>query len=306
MTSHPSPKHTLVVGGDSLIGAALAAALRARGDEVTSTSRREDRQAGVVRLDLADAEAVASVDLPRADVAFLCAAMTRIADCRAAPELARRVNAEAPAVLATRLVAAGTRVVFLSTAAVLDGSAPLMAADSPAAPRSAYGRDKADAEAAILALEGAAVVRFGKVVGASWGLVDDWIGKLSCGDPVSAFSDQRFAPLAVSDAVRVLLAVGDNGEGGVFQASGAADVSYAELARHLAGRIGADAALVREGSAAESGIPASEITPYASLDASRLQGLCGFEAPQPWSVIDAVFGPALEKVARARGGAAEA
>lgn len=286
-------KSAIVVGGDSLIGKALSAALRARGDQVTATSRRGDAGADWVRLDLADARAVAGVELPAADVAFLCAAMTRLAECRDAPELARRVNAESPAALAARLTTAGTRVVFLSTAAVLDGSAPSMAADSPPAPRSAYGRDKAAAEAAILPLGGAAVLRFGKVVSAPWKLIDDWIAALARGEPVTAFGDQRFAPLTVDQAVRALLCVGDSGEAGVFQASGAADISYADAARHLAGRLGADTGLVRERSAVDGGIPAAEVTPYASLDASRLRGLCGFEAPQPGAVLDAVFGPAL-------------
>jgi NAD(P)-dependent dehydrogenase (short-subunit alcohol dehydrogenase family) len=80
----------IVVGNYSLIGAALARALRARGDRVTSITRRPGlaRRDNLV-LDLADPGE------PEADLYFFCAAMTSFAECRARSELAERVNATA-------------------------------------------------------------------------------------------------------------------------------------------------------------------------------------------------------------------
>ena len=105
----------LIVGVDGLIGNALARDLRQRGWAVTGTSRRPsgDAAEGTVRLDLAQLsgpDTTGLATLPDCDTLFTCAAMTKFAECRASPDLARRVNAEAPAALAAHFVPRGARV----------------------------------------------------------------------------------------------------------------------------------------------------------------------------------------------------
>src|SRR5437667_10713518 len=103
----------LVVGRDSRIGRALSEALVEGGHQVQGTSRRPDAAGkGYQHLDLADPD-VESQPLPSVDVAVFCAAMTRFADCRADPALARRVNVESPVALARRLAGQGARVVLI-------------------------------------------------------------------------------------------------------------------------------------------------------------------------------------------------
>ena len=114
----------IVIGGDSSIGAALAAALSERGDSVCCTTRRSTpANPHSIQLDLSFFN-VDAVKLPQADIAFFCAAITRFAFCRENEELSRQVNVFAPISLASRLVAAGTRVVLLSTSAVFDWRSP--------------------------------------------------------------------------------------------------------------------------------------------------------------------------------------
>lgn len=79
----------IVVGGDGLIGSALVDVLRARGIEVTATTRRSLSDGFL--LDLAKPIG----DLPAADIVFLVAAMPKVFDCQGS-ELAWRVNADAP------------------------------------------------------------------------------------------------------------------------------------------------------------------------------------------------------------------
>jgi dTDP-4-dehydrorhamnose reductase len=279
----------LVIGGDGLVGAALACGLRRCRYDVVTTTRRRDA-AGEIFLDLSAPD---PDSLPGADIVFLCAAMTRFTACRAAPRLAQQVNCDGPAAIAARLAAKGTRVVFLSTAAVFDGREPLMAADRATSGASVYGRCKAEAERRILALGSlAAVLRLTKLVTPHQALFQAWMAALKTGQPVEAFEDQRIAPLLPAHCVDALAAISARGAGGIYQISAAADVSYQDIARHLARRLGVDAGLVHPATAAERGIPAEEILPFTSLDVSRMSALSGFQPPPPLQVIDeALFQP---------------
>ena len=49
------------------------------------------------------------IQLPEADIAFFCAAITSFAACRTNEALARQVNVTSPLLLARRLVAAGNK-----------------------------------------------------------------------------------------------------------------------------------------------------------------------------------------------------
>lgn len=285
----------LIVGVDSRIGGALALALRARGDSVIGTSRRVEKggERGDVILDLGN-PAGSAVPLPPAEIAYFCAAMARFDDCRGNPALAEQINVAVPVALARRLAGQGSRVVLLSTSAVFDCSEPFMSADRPRAPRSVYGRLKATAETAFLAMgRCATVLRLTKVLTPEMALIRDWIGSLARGAPVRAFNDLRISPLALGHVLSALLAIASDREGGIFQISGSGDVSYAEVARHLTRRLGISEMLVESCAAIASGIPAEEVTAFTSLDVTRMERLCGFRPPDPGEVIEEVFGPAI-------------
>lgn len=283
----------VIVGIDSVIGNALRAALAARGAEVFGTTRRIEAVTGNIQfLDLADNHL--TVDLPRADTAFLCAAMTSLADCRARPELASQVNFTGPVSLAARFSTNGTRVVLLSTNAVLDCLVPSMAADRPKAPTSVYGRTKAAAEDAILApsIDGI-VLRLTKVLTPDMPLLRRWTRSLRAGQPIEAIDDHRMAPLLIRHVVAALIAVAQSGSPGLYQVSATHDVSYLDLGLRLADRLGAARSLVLRRSAAEIGIPEDEIMSYTSLDTTSLSALTGMSAPDPYVAIDEVVAAAV-------------
>ena len=279
--------HALVIGIDGMIGAALGRELTARGWTVTGTSRRAGSPN--LPLDLADPEA-GNVSLPAADVAVICAAMARFSDCRDRPETARRVNVEAPAALAARLARTGTRVILSSTSAVFDGRDPFVPPERPVCPESAYGALKAEAEAAILRRKGAAVLRLTKVLHPGFPLFRNWAEALGRGEAIRAFSDLTLCPLLPAHVTAALAAIAETEGTGIFQVSGARDLSYLEAARILAGCLGADPALVRPDSARKAGIPPGERPAFTSLDSARMAGLCGFCPPAPEAVIAALAG----------------
>ena len=284
----------IIVGIDSRIGQALGEALVSGGHQVHGTSRRQDAVSkGHQHLDLAD-PGVERLSLPSADIAFFCAAITRYADCRASPLLARRVNVLTPALLARQLSGRGTRVVLLSTSAVYDGLSPNVPASRPPIPVTDYGRLKAEAEAEFLALgRAAAVVRLTKVLEPNHALFGGWISGLASGGTISAFSDLGLAPISIEETVVALMTVAATPENGIYQVSASRDISYVDAARHVALRLGADPECVIARGGAEAGVPAEQLTLFSSLDASRLTALTGRAAPDPFAVIDGVFGPAF-------------
>ncbi len=284
----------IVIGVDGGIGRALSSALSLRGDTVIGTTRRAvDGQSDLIHLDLAGAQ-VEAVSFPRADVAFICAAMTGLAECRRNPSLSREVNTVAPVVLAGRLADAGTRVVFISTNAVYDWQSPLVPSSQPTSPSTIYGEQKADAEATLATLgDGVVILRLTKVLTPDLALFNGWIKSLGASETVQAFSDMHLAPVTLGDAVNALLALAGSNESGIFQISGSRDISYSEAARHLARCIGAPLDLVAQTEARKLGFPEAEITTFSSLSSERYSQLTGWAPPDPLASIETVFGPAM-------------
>jgi dTDP-4-dehydrorhamnose reductase len=280
----------LVIGGDGTIGSALTKALVSRGDTVCKTTRRSAlAERNATQLDLASFD-VDALRLPEADVAFFCAAITSFAACRTNEGLARQVNVTTPALLARRLVAEGTRVVLLSTSAIFDWRSPHVRASRPPCPVTVYGKLKAEAETAFSAFGAAAsILRLTKVLTPTDSLFNNWIDDLRQEKSVMAFSDHHMAPVTLNDAVAALLAISLSSERGVFQISGAHDVSYYEAALHLASRLGVERHRVIEARASENSVLPEEIIRYSSLDTSRIGALTGWKTPDPYSVIDKVF-----------------
>jgi len=295
----------LIVGGDGVIGAALADHFLALSAEVYGTTRRLSDGHDLLRVNLRYYQKIfwdlTIIDkdfsfLPDVDLVYICAAMARFADCRENPDLAWRVNVEAPALLAKHYANKNARVVFLSTCAVLGCDQPGHGIDSPVQPGSLYGIFKAEAEKLILETgAGASVVRLTKVLLPNMPLLLGWITALARCETIEAFSDMRIAPLHLSSTIQGLAALQDH-EGGVYHISGSKDISYAHAAQYLASFPGHNCGDVREITAASKGIPEGDIMRWTALDVSRLTKLCGWEAPDPLMVIDKVFKSAITAV----------
>lgn len=148
----------LVVGGDSMLGSALFKALSQppasdsaanvpvattrRGSGATTRRDRGGLKPNWFRLDLMDSPPV----LPTwSDIVYLVAAITKVVDCEANPQLAWKVNADAPVALALQCSRDGRHPIFISSDAV------------ERAPNLIYSRTKAYAEGVILALGGTVV-----------------------------------------------------------------------------------------------------------------------------------------------------
>jgi dTDP-4-dehydrorhamnose reductase len=124
-------------------------------------------------------------------------------------------------------------------------------------------------------------------------LFSKWIAALGRNDQVVAFSDLHIAPISLEDATRAMCAVASDRGRGIYQVSGARDISYFDFARHLAKLMGVPPDRVRPELAAESGIPEAEVARFTTLESSRIEALTGRASPNPYNVIETVFEPRI-------------
>ncbi len=279
----------LVVGADSVIGRALVDQALRDGLAVTGTTRRGSSSARAsVRLNLLDSlekweppEGIGS--------AILCAGVTSLEACRRDPVATRQINVTQTVRLARHLADAGVFVTFLSTNLVFDGARPHEAADAPTAPRTEYGRQKVAVEEALgeVADAGHAIVRMTKVVHPEWPLLTAWVDQLREGAEVRAFQDMPCSPIPLPMVVRGLIRIARDRRPGVWQFSADSDVTYAEIARHVAARMGREG-LVREVSYRSAG-DVEHVPAHTTLDAARAREELGLTFPPPLAAIDAVL-----------------
>ena len=289
----------LVIGADGLIGAALYDQLSRRGHTVFGTTRRGAPSGAGPKLFLDLTEPLAAADrLPDAEVAIVCTAMTSFAECRRQPELARLVNTTAPTALARRLLERGMFVVRLSSTAVFQNATPMAPALQPSNSHTLYGRLQAEGESSMLALNPrVSIVRFTKIVTPCFPIMVRWLAALVRGETIEAFADHGLCPVTLGCSVAALTGVVKSLRAGTYQISASRDLSYVELARHLVDRLELPRDRIIPVRAADRGMLAEEITPYSSLNSTSLAVLTGFVQPDPYAVLDQVFG---EMIAQAR------
>jgi dTDP-4-dehydrorhamnose reductase len=279
----------LVIGADGLIGNALFRYLGDTGVPVRGTTRRAETRPGILPLDLAR---VGPQWRPPAGVgvAYLTAAVAQLSRCEDDPIGTQRVNVDGALRVAGALVASGGCVVFLSTSLVYDGTRSAVPADAPTCPVTVYGKQKALAEPALLALGSAvAIVRITKVVAPRQGVFGAWEQTLARGESIEPFSDMVVAPVSLPFTVAALVAIGRHRQGGIWQLSGPADLSYAEAARHLLRCRGLPEARLRPTTARERGLSPSLVPRHTSLDTSRLEKELGLVPPPAAVVFDELF-----------------
>jgi dTDP-4-dehydrorhamnose reductase len=288
MTNEQIVEPVLVVGASGAIGAALAASLERCKRRVAQTSRTGC--SGSVGLDLS--RNADSWPVPSGIVtSHLCAAVTSIEYCQSHPNAAWAVNVEGTVTLARRLIDAGSRVVFPSTNMVFSGEQAFVRHNAERAPRSAYGRMKAEAEVRLLELgDRVRVVRLSKVLGRRFSLFEGWRAALAAGMPIYPFSDMVIAPISLTQAVDALVKAGDSGYGGIYQLSACSDISYADIARRLADSMGADPMLVQPRSAAHAGSIMDRVARHTTLEACSAGSTLWISAPNPWQAVNESLG----------------
>ena len=289
----PAAGSLLVVGADGLLGGSLVDLGRRDHQPVHGTTLLP---ASPPAPDLAPLDLTRPLDgwtpPPGVRSAILCAAITRLDACRNDPAGSRLINVDRTLELARRLTDAGVFVTFISSNLVFDGTLPRLAADAPFRPQTEYGRQKAEVETALRELPRplTAVVRLTKVLHSKWPLVQGWLDALRAGRPVQAFADFVCAPIPLALVVRGLNAVSRGRRSGTWQFSADTDVSYADIARHLARGIGAPESLV-EAVPSDTRTNLEHNPAHTTLDASRARSELGLAFPPPLATVEQAFLP---------------
>lgn len=235
----------LILGGDGLIGRHLSEVLGFLG-EIRATTRQKNRS-GKLWLDLESPDVTSLLAL-RPDIAFVCAGLTNIQACEDDPHGSRRINVEGTIEVVRELLAIGCFVVFLSSNTVFNCLAPFPDEDSSCCPQLEYGRQKAETEAALAVLPGAAdrvaIVRLSKVVSSREGIASEFLHRLRSGEKLMAFDDLCLSPVSLDYVCNGLAAIARGKSSGVFHLSGESEISYSEFAAMLAERLNCPADLI--------------------------------------------------------------
>jgi dTDP-4-dehydrorhamnose reductase len=231
-------------------------------------------------LDITDSAAVsAAVDDFAPDVLINAAAYTAVDPAEEHEELAFKVNATGPAVLAAALGRGSGRLIHVSTDYVFagDGMVPYEPSDTPD-PRSAYGRTKLAGELAVRELlpEASYVVRTAWVYGAAGAnFVKTMVRLERERETVSVVDDQRGSPTWSADLARALVELGRSSAApGTYHCTGTGDTTWFGFTQAIFEELGADPARVLPVSTAEFPRPAPRPSYSVLSDATwRAAGL---------------------------------
>lgn len=251
-----------IFGATGLLGKALMSEWT--GDEVTGLASSDG--------DIRDEKRVFElVGQSRPDWIVLAAAYTDVDGCETNRELAFDVNC-AGAVNAARAARQhNSRLLFLSTDYVFDGTktAPYNTSD-PRLPQSVYGQSKAEAELQISqVLPDCCILRTSWLFGAGGKCFPDTILKLASTRPkLEVVSDQRGSPTYVKDLAGAIAQLCRKDAKGIVHATNAGECSWYEFAREIIERSGLQTNVVETSS--DKLVRPAKRPKYSVLSAERL------------------------------------
>lgn len=161
------------------------------------------------------------------------AAYTDVDGCESNRELAFAVNHRGAVNVAEVAKAFGSRLLLISTDYVFDGlSTAPYETNHPRAPRSVYGKSKAQAEEEISRLfPDACIVRTSWLFGVGGKCFPDTILKLAASrSEIDVVDDQRGSPTHAPDLARAIISLCRAGAAGIVHATNSGDCTWFEFA----------------------------------------------------------------------------
>ena len=273
----------LVTGASGMVGSAIAQLLTPARDAVLLSHRRRAADSRTpsahrwLQTDLTRAGSGARwIEELRPRCVLHCAALAQQAQCEREPALATSLNVAASVELAAACREHGAFFVLVSTDLVFDGSTAPYDERAAVNPGSTYARTKVEAETRVVGVEpNAAVVRLPLVVGPSRdgrsGPLDMMRADVAPADGVTLFIDEWRTPLTSLQAGRVLLALAERREGGLWHAGGRERLTRHQLGLRILRAFGWETSIV----AAEREERAPHRPRDVSLDSAKLYRALG-------------------------------
>ena len=187
-------------------------------------------------LDLTDhANAERTWQSIKPDAVIHCAALSRTKDCEQDPELARRINVEVTAHLAQ--LSRDIPFIFLSSGEVFDGRTGWYGETDEPNPLNVYGQTKVQAEQTVLQNSIHSVVRIVLTAGTSKtgnrSFVEDMCRTVQAGKDVILYADEFRCPLPAGVIARVIWALVDSKQPGLYHLGGSDRLSRWEIGEAL-------------------------------------------------------------------------
>ena len=252
-----------IFGATGLLGKALMREWK--DDEVTGLSSADG--------DIRDEKQVLNlVQRARPDWIVLAAAYTDVDGCETHRDLAFDVNCRGAVNVARAAKQHGSRLLFLSTDYVFDGTKTTpYATDDPLAPRSAYGQSKAEAEVELVkTLSDCCIVRTSWLFGSGGKCFPDTILKLAASRPeLAVVGDQRGSPTYSIDLARAIIQLCRQGASGMVHVTNRGECSWYEFAREIIAAAGLKT-VVRE-TTSDKFVRPAERPKYSVLSPESLQ-----------------------------------
>ena len=281
----------LLLGKNGQLGWELQRSLACLG-ELVALDRHSTTHCG----DLSNPAALAdTVRACRPDVIVNAAAYTAVDKAEGDEDMARTINAQAPAVLAREASALGALLVHFSTDYVFDGSGQRAWTESDVpAPLNVYGQTKLEGEQAILAVcPRHLIFRTSWVYAARGGNFARTMLRLAQeGERLTVIDDQRGAPtgadlLADVAAHCIRQVLRRPGDVGLYHLAASGQTSWFGYAKHVLDQVwtvqNATKIVVKEVLAVPSSafVTAAARPLNSRLDTRRLQAVFGLSLP-PW------------------------
>jgi dTDP-4-dehydrorhamnose reductase len=270
----------LVIGGSGLLGLRIIRQAQFAGHSVMATfhaSAQPTDGADWRKLDIRRRDDVTALALDARPDMIINAAY-RQSDWE--------TTADGAAHIALAAIAAGARLVHVSSDAVFSGAAPSYDETRQPDPVTPYGAAKAAAETAVKGIAPAAVIaRTSLIIGDGDSPHERLVHELASGAATGVlFADQVRCPLHVTDLASALLELAASPHAGVCHVAGPDAISRYELGLLIAARDGLDQTRIPVGLHAATGRPGAldvrlDSTKTQARLATRLRGAREFLAP---------------------------
>jgi dTDP-4-dehydrorhamnose reductase len=234
----------ILVTGGGLLGSEVIRVLGKEHDVVGTFNSRP--REGAVRLDVTDRDGtIRAVGELKPELIVHTAALTNVDYCEDHEEEAMAVNGRGTRNLVDAARGAGSKVIYVSTDFVFDGSKGMYREEDPVCPISVYAYSKLMGELHVKELNGSAIARTSVVYGNARQNFVSWVkGSLEKGLTIKVVTDQYNSPTLSYDCAEAIAAMIRHGVSGIYHTAGGERVSRYEFARKIASFYGLDGGLI--------------------------------------------------------------